>query len=69
MSIDREKAELRAKTCEFLARRGVDFTFVRFNDNTHLQIGSINFWPGTGRWIGRGVEGYTLQSLLEHLDT
>lgn len=55
----RKTAHNRASSLKRLEAVGVEFTC--HNNGAHLVVrsekGLIDFWPGTGKWIGRTCDG------------
>jgi len=65
-----KRASNRATSADLLLERGVSFT--SNNNGAHLVVSqdqkTIDFWPGTGRWIDRvGVRGFGVFNMLKHI--
>lgn len=74
--ISREKrAGNREQSTQFLDERGIEYT--ECNHGAHLIVkgkikhGTIDFWPGTGRFIGRDdkrCDGRGVRNLIKYCD-
>lgn len=64
-----QRAEKRREIPEILKRKGIKFETK--NNGAHLVIHgrsiTVDFWPGTGKWIARGdkANGYGVVALLK----
>jgi hypothetical protein len=72
-SITEEKNyEKRILSTVMLSKKNVDYT--SHNEGRHLvvkgDIDEVDFWPGTGKWVGRDkkkTSGYGVDTLLKFL--
>lgn len=69
----KKRSNNRQASTELLEEQRIDFDSK--NGGAHLIVqgttGLIDFWPGTGRWVGRSgfKEGFGVKRLIEHIKT
>lgn len=60
-----KRAENRLQSTHMLRVAGIPFT--ELNNGAHLQIGKIDFWPGTGLYKDGSLEGRGIENLIQHI--
>jgi len=64
------RASNREQSAQVLLKEGIEFD--SNNGGAHLIVtddnGTIDFWPGTGRWKTRGgITGFGVYKLIKHI--
>lgn len=65
-----KRADNREQSAQYLTNAGIPFT--SHNGGAHLIVEGrdcfIDFWPGTGKWIGRkGEQGFGVRNLVKYI--
>lgn len=64
------RANNRVKSAEYLTAHGISFESKNHGAHLVVSYGSVtlDFWPGTGKWISRcGKKGFGVHKLVEFL--
>lgn len=46
-----------------------EIMWLEYNNGIHFKIGTVNFWPTTGKWIDDGIEARGVKELIKYLNT
>lgn len=62
-----KRADNRVKGAQRLKEAGIEF--VSLSGDSHLRIGSVDYWPGTGLWkdLNTRRNGRGVRNLLNYL--
>lgn len=64
-----KRAQNRKDSPKLLTSNGIEYT--TNNGGIHIMIqvkrGRVDFWPGTGLWMGPGKKGRGVKGLIEYV--